>query len=118
MRFPFWKLFPSRRYVLTAAHCLNGYYELAEVRLGVTDLNNRDDKEKHQRIKISKNDAIVHEIWDGSNSDKVIREGYDIMLIRLPKLAIINDDDSRYLIRPACLPFNEIMVSGYVYSKD
>ena len=81
---------------MTAAHCLNGYYELAEVRLGLTDLNNKEGKVKHQRIKISKNDAIVHEDWDGSNSDKVIREGYDIMLIRLPELAITNDVDSSY----------------------
>ena len=100
---------------MTAAHCLNGYYELAEVQLGVTDLNNNDDKEKHQRIQISKNDAIVHENWDGSISDKVIREGYDIMLIRLPELAITTEVNPRYLIRPACLPFNETMVRGYVH---
>ena len=103
---------------MTAAHCSNGYYELAEVRLGVTDFNNKEGKEKHQRIKISKNDTIVHEDWDGSNSDKVIREGYDIMLIRLPELAITNDVDSRYLILPACLPFNEIMVRGYVWYSE
>ena len=96
---------------MTAAHCL-GADPIAEVRLGVTDLNNNNGREKHQRIKISKNDAVVHDNWDGSNSDKVIREGYDIMLIRLPVLAITNDVDSSYFIRPACLPFNKIMVRG------
>ena len=106
------KIIPYRRYVLSAAHCLNGYYELAEVRLGVTDLNNEDGMERHQRIKISQKDAIVHENWDGSNNDKVFSEGYDIMLIRLPELVITNDIDSRYLIRPACLPFTEIMTEG------
>ena len=110
-------MFSSRRYVLTAASCLNGDNPIAEVRLGVTDLNNEKGNEKHQRIKISEADVIVHENWRGNEDfDSPIRDGYDIALIRLPEKAITVDDDSDYLIRPACLPFEEIMEKGYVFS--
>ena len=105
----------SRRYVLSAAQCLEGPYDIAEVSLGVTDLNNEKGIEKHQRIEISQADTIVHEKWRGNvDQDSIIKEGYDIMLIRLPKKAITIDDNPDYLIRPACLPFEEIMRTGYV----
>ena len=95
---------------------MNGDNPIAEVRLGVTDLNNEKGNEKHQRIKISETDVIVHEKYRGSvDTDSVIRDGYDIALIRLPEKAITVDDDSDYLIRPACLPFEEIMEIGYVF---
>ena len=109
-------MFSSRRYVLTAAHCLDGDYNITEVRLGVTDIDNERGKERHQRIKVSETDVIVHEKYRGSvEADSVIRDGYDIALIRLPEKAITVDDDSDYLIRPACLPFEEIMEIGYVF---
>ena len=109
-------MFSSRRYVLTGAVCLGGAYNITEVRLGVTDLNNERGNERHQRIKISEADVIVHENWRGNvDTDSAIRDGYDIALIRLPEMAITVDDDSDYLIRPACLPFEEIMEIGYVF---
>ena len=96
---------------------MNGDNPIAEVRLGVTDLNNEKGNEKHQRIKISETDVIVHEKYRGSvDTDSIIREGNDIALIRLPEKAITVDDDSDYLIRPACLPFGQIMEKGYVFS--
>ena len=108
----------SRRYVLSAASCLGGSYDIAEVRLGVTDLNNEKGNEKHQRIEISQADTIVHEKWRGNEDpDSIIQEGYDIMLIRLPMKAITIDDNHDYLIRPACLPFEEIMRRGYVFTN-
>ena len=92
-----------------------GSYPITEVRLGVTDLNNEKGNE-HQRIKISEADVIVHENWRGKEDfDSPVRDGYDIALIRLPEKAITVDDDSDYLIRPACLPFEEIMEIGYVF---
>ena len=95
---------------MSAAHCLDDKYDIAEVRLGVTDLNNPKGEETHQRIKISKKDTIVHEKWGGSADTRgMISNGYDIMLIRLPEPAITNEDDSRYKIRPACLPFEDIL---------
>ena len=95
---------------------MDGDNPIAEVRLGVTDLNNEKGNEKHQRIKISEADVIVHENWRGKeDTDSIIREGNDIALIRLPEKAITVDDDSDYLIRPACLPFEEIMEIGYVF---
>ena len=98
---------------------MDGDNPIAEVRLGVTDLNNEKGNEKHQRIKISEADVIVHENWRGNvDTDSAIRDGYDIALIRLPEMAITVDDASDYLIRPACLPFEEIMGTGYVYSND
>ena len=110
-------MFSSRHYVLTSAHCLDGDYNITEVRLGVTDLDNERGKERHQRIKISEADVIVHENWRGKeDSDSIIQEGNDIALIRLPEKAITVDDDSDYLIRPACLPFGQIMEKGYVFS--
>jgi len=99
----------NKRYVLTAAHCLDGSDAIAEVRLGVTDLNNEEGKETHQRIKITEDDTIVHEKWRGDvDIDSIIRDGYDIMLIRLPEPAILETENSEYLTRPACLPFREI----------
>ena len=95
---------------MTAAHCLDGNFDIAEVRLGVTDLNNEDGKEKHQKIKISKADTIVHEKWRGNvDKDSIVKEGYDIMLIRLPEPAITIEDNPKSLVRPACLPFDEIL---------
>ena len=109
-------VFSSRRYVLTAAHCLDGAYPIAEVRLGVTDLNNEEGKETHQRIKITEADTIVHEKWRGNvDKDSVIRDGYDIMLIRLPEPAVLETENPDYLTRPACLPFREINKQTYVY---
>ena len=94
---------------MTAAHCLDGAYPIAEVRLGVTDLNNKEGKETHQRIKITEADTIVHEKWRGNvDKDSIIRDGYDIMLIRLPEPAILETENPDYLTRPACLPFREI----------
>ena len=100
---------------MTAAHCLDTSDAIAEVRLGVTDLNNEKGEETHQRIKITEADTIVHEEWEGkTNKDSIIRKGYDIMLIRLPEPAILETDDDRYLTRPACLPFREINKKPYV----
>ena len=98
---------------MSAAHCLDAGFPIAEVRLGVTDLNNEEGKEKHQRIKVSNADTIVHEKWRGDVSEaSIYRDGYDIMLIRLPEPAKINDEESDYLIRPICLPFEEISKRG------
>ena len=111
-------MFSPRRYVLTVANCFDGptVNPIAEVRLGVTDLNNERGNERHQIIKISEADVIVHENWRGNeDTDSIVRDGYDIALIRLPEKAITVDDDSDYLIRPACLPFEEIMEIGYVF---
>ena len=89
---------------------------ITEVWLGVTDFDNERGKERHQIIKISEADVIVHENWRGNeDTDSIVRDGYDIALIRLPEKAITVDDDSDYLIRPACLPFDEIMEIGYVF---
>ena len=87
------------------------------VHRGLTDLNNGRSNERHQLIKISETDVIVHENYRGNEDiDSMVRDGYDIALIRLPEKAITVDDDSDYLIRPACLPFEEIMEIGYVFS--
>lgn len=99
---------------MTAAHCL-GADPIAEVRLGVTDLNNVGGKETHQRIKITEADTIVHEKWRGDvDHDSIIRDGYDIMLIRLPEPAILATENPDYLTGPACLPFREINKQTYV----
>ena len=96
---------------MTAAHCLDGAFPIAEVRLGVTDLNNEEGKETHQRIKITEADTIVHEKWRGKEN---AHYGYDIMLIRLPEPAIIETENPEYLTRPVCLPFREINKQTYV----
>ena len=95
-----------RRYVISAAHCQTAVYPIAEVMLGQTNLD--DDPECEgcapaQKFRIRYSDVIVHEDW---NIRSVVSKGNDILLIRLPKLAMTYREDEKYRVRPVCLAYN------------
>ena len=94
-----------RRYVVSAAHCHSAEDPVAEVMLGQTNLD--EDPEctgcaPAQKFKISYDDVIVHEQW---NIGKIVTEGNDIILIRLPELAMTNSVDEKYRVVPVCLAY-------------
>ena len=77
-----------RRYVISAAHCQTAVDPIAEVMLGQTNLEEDPECEgcaHSQKFRIRYSDVIVHEDY---NIGKIAEEGNDIMLIRLPKLAM------------------------------
>ena len=64
-----------------------------------------------QKFKISYNDVKVHEQW---NIDKIVTDGNDIILIRLPELAMTNREDEKYRVVPVCLAYKSL--TEYVFS--
>ena len=108
-----------RKYVLTAAHCYGTRRgdRINEVVLGDHDLSNDPDcfpKKKCwkpvQRFRISLKDVTVHEKWDAS---KVVNEGNDIALIRLPTPAYTRYELCQVSVIPVCLPWG-LLANGEV----
>ena len=96
----------NRRYVISAAHCHKPRDPIVEVMLGQTNLN--EDPEckgcaHAQKFRIGKDAVITHEDW---NPNKVFTNGNDIILIRLPELAMTNREDEKYRVVPVCLAYN------------
>ena len=110
-----------RRYVITAAHCHNARIprlQIAEVVLGDWDLSSDPDckfdadtdecvngpapiaHKNAQRFEVTSADVKVHENWD---LNKVVNNGNDIALIRLPRLAQTIEEDFDQIVMPACL---------------
>jgi len=113
----------NRRYVITAAHCT--IKPIAEVVIGDWDLEHDPDCKgsntcanalgtKAQRFRINQDkDVIIHEDWDLS---RVVDNGNDIALVRLPRLAITANEDFDQIVHPACLGWdNTIQVPGEQY---
>ena len=110
----------NRRYVITAAHCQGeeAKNKIAEVVLGEHDLSKNPDCDGKdndgkcykpvQRFNIGVGDVIVHENW---NPLTVVNEGYDIALIRLPKLAYTIKEMCDTPVLPICLPLG-LMADG------
>ena len=95
-----------RRYVISAAHCQSSQSPIVEVMLGQTNLDEDPECEGcayAQKFRIRYSDVITHEEWDIS---KIVDEGNDIILIRLPKLAMTDREDEKYRVRPVCLAYN------------
>ena len=95
-----------RRYVISAAHCQIAADPIVEVMLGQTNLD--EDPEckgcaPAQKFRIRYSDVKVHEEWNVRN---VVSKGNDIILIRLPKLAMTYTEDEKYRVRPVCLAYN------------
>ena len=95
-----------RRYVISAAHCQTKRDPIVEVMLGQTNLD--DDPECEgcapaQKFRIRYSDVKVHEEW---NIHSVVSKGNDIILIRLPNLAMTYSEDEKYRVRPVCLAYN------------
>ena len=58
-----------------------------------------------QRFEVTSADVTVHENWGYPNWDltKVLDNGNDIALIRLPRLAMTIEEDFDQMVMPACL---------------
>ena len=78
---------------------------------------------KAQRFDVTKDDIKVHEGWD---LNKVVDNGNDIALIRLPRLATTYFEDFDEIVGPVCLgwdktikvPDNQYLVSGWGRTKN
>jgi len=104
----------NRRYVITAAHCHSTSRkskQIEEVVIGDYDLSTDPDcdygncEKPVQRFTIYPNDVTVHENW---NQYKVVNEGYDIALIRLPKAAYTVYEKVGASVLPICLPWGKL----------
>lgn len=112
----------NRRYVITAAHCQNPRIkrlQIAQVVLGDWDLSKDPDCrfsrcKEAQRFDVGLEDVIQHENWDPR---KVVTDGNDIALIRLPRLALTAAQDPDQLVMPACLKWNsDIIVPNELFT--
>ena len=108
----------NRRYVVTAAHCHDDKRptkSIAEVVIGDYDLSTNPDCEGGdgsqscwkpvQRFSVFRSDVKVHENWDPL---KVVNEGYDIALIRLPRAAYTMNEVCEVSVLPICLPWGRL----------
>ena len=106
----------NRRYVVTAAHCHDASKtakQISEVVIGDYDLSKNPDcgtEDKNcfkpiQRFYITPSDVIVHENW---NPSKVVVNGYDIALIRLPSPAYTINEVCETSVLPICLPWGQL----------
>merc|ERR1711981_499273 len=124
----------NRRYVITAAHCQHKSVprlQIAEVVLGEWNLEHDPDCagddggckpgspfKPSQRFEVTAADVKVHEGWDLS---RVVDNGNDIALIRLPRLANTYIEDFDEIVSPVCLgwdntievPSTKYIVSGW-----
>ncbi|XP_015171017.1 PREDICTED: uncharacterized protein LOC107063623 [Polistes dominula] len=101
----------SKRYVLTAAHCLieRPLWKLSRVRLGVHDLRsstncvNGDDGNicSDGSISVEVEETLKHELYELYTK---INKNYDIGLVRLSK-----DIVSTYYVKPICLPRSSVI---------
>ena len=105
----------NRRYVITAAHCQgeDRRNQISEVVLGDYDLSKDPDCNEEdgacwkpvQRFYVTEDDITVHEYW---NPLEVVREGYDIALIRLPELAYTIREICDVPVLPICMPWGKL----------
>jgi len=108
----------NRRYVVTAAHCHDAQKtakQISEVVLGDYDLSSDPDCQADasgsscwkpvQRFYITPADVKIHEKW---NPSKVVVNGYDIALIRLPRPAYTVNEICEVSVSPICLPWGQI----------
>ena len=75
--------------------------------IGQTDLDKDPECEEcapAQKFKISKEDIIIHEDWD---RNIFLSEANDILLIRLPELAMTFNEDKKYRVMPVCLKYKD-----------
>ncbi|XP_076657394.1 serine protease ea-like [Halictus rubicundus] len=118
----------TRRYVLTAAHCINGQnmpstWSLQSVRLGEYDTSTAVDCIKDgngtqicadEHISVTVEETIVHENYQPTSRNQT----YDIALIRLSR-----DVPFTNYVKPICLPSNEsigqkLVVAGWGKTKN
>lgn len=106
----------NRRYVITAAHCQgeDKRNQIAEVVLGDYDLSRNPDCNGKfetdcwkpvQRFDVASRDVKMHENW---NPLTVVGEGYDIALIRLPKVAHTVREVCDTSVLPICMSWGTL----------
>lgn len=119
----------NRRYVITAAHCHDKrlrHLQITQVVLGEHDTSKDPDCPSCARVQkfdIGPNDVTVHEGWD---PNRVVTNGNDIALVRLPRLATTYIEEPRQNVFPICLawkrsirlPDGEFLVTGWGRSNN
>ncbi|XP_058467759.1 CLIP domain-containing serine protease B9-like isoform X2 [Malaya genurostris] len=97
----------NTRYVLTAAHCIDGQIErLVYVRLGEYDTRTDPDCDEYMDCAPPFTRYGVEEYTIHPNFTRMVRSGNDIGLLRLNRNVQFNNDD----IMPICLPFSNSLV--------
>ena len=117
----------SRRYVLTAAHCVNGMpksltlesvrlgeYNTATVRDCIPDGNEGDIICADDPVSVAIEEQIIHEDYNSTS----IHKRHDIALLRLTHDVIFTN-----FIQPICLPSNsdinrKVQVAGWGKTED
>ena len=98
-----------RRYVVSAANCQSADHPIVEVVIGQTDLSKDPECEEcapAQKFNITIEDVVIHKDWD---KNSVVTEANDILLIRLPELAMTFNEDKKYRVMPVCLKYKDVI---------
>ena len=99
----------QRRYVISAANCQSAKDPIVEVMIGQTDLDKDPECEEcapAQKFNITMEDVVIHEDWV---INSIITEANDILLIRLPELAMTFNEDKKYRVMPVCLKYKDVI---------
>ncbi|XP_055586121.1 serine protease 7-like [Uranotaenia lowii] len=93
----------NSRYVLTAAHCIEGQIQrLSYVRLGEYDTRTDPDCDEYQDCAPPFRRYTVAEYRTHPNFTRTVRSGNDIGLLRLNPVIVFSEDE----VSPICLPFS------------
>ncbi|XP_029713069.1 serine protease 7 isoform X2 [Aedes albopictus] len=97
----------NNRYILTAAHCIDGQVErLLYIRLGEYDTRTDPDCDEYQDCAPPYQQYMVEESLFHPNFTRVVRSGNDIGLLRVNRVIEFNTND----IMPICLPISNSLI--------
>ncbi|XP_062536371.1 serine protease 7-like isoform X2 [Armigeres subalbatus] len=97
----------NNRYILTAAHCIDGQIErLLYVRLGEYDTRTDPDCDEYMDCAPPYQRYTVEESLFHPNFTRVVRSGNDLGLLRVNRVIVFNLDD----IMPICLPITNSLI--------
>ncbi|XP_021712954.1 coagulation factor IX isoform X1 [Aedes aegypti] len=97
----------NNRYILTAAHCIDGQIErLLYIRLGEYDTRTDPDCDEFMDCAPPYQQYMVEESMFHPNFTRVVRSGNDIGLLRVNRVIEFNTND----IMPICLPISNSLI--------